>query len=228
MDVPAARLPAWSSAHAAHGAALELIDEVGVVGRREGGATGRERGDLGCLGFLQLLRLFQLLPAELRLKIFRRHHGVAERLREFFRAVAGEHHVDGLVHDVAGEVDRILDVVDAGNGARRQRTTVHDGGVQFADAVGVHDGALAGVEQRGILHDVDRRGDGLEGGAPFLQHGVTRVEGRGEFGPILRLECGRHLVADDHPGAAVDDEAVFRGRDGVGGEDASGERQKKE
>jgi hypothetical protein len=127
-------------------------------------------------------------------------------------------------HDVAREVDWVLDVMDTGHGAGGLGAAVHDGGVELADAIGVEHGALAGVEERGVLHDVDGGRDGLQRRTATLEHRVAGVECLREAGAILGLALGSHGAAGDDAGSAVNDQAVGPG--GVLGVDGqSGEEQ---
>jgi hypothetical protein len=133
-------------------------------------------------------------------------HGGAEPVG----ADTGEQHVAGLGHDEPSEADRVFDGAYARDGAGGSLTAVHDGGVELVLALGVHHGALAGVEARVVLHDAD---DGLDHVEPLVaggERGAAGFKGFGQRRAVTRDVLGVG-VTRNRPGAAVDRDGPPRG-----------------
>ena len=125
-----------------------------------------------------------------------------------------------MFHDRLGQQHRILHRARAGHRAGTAGMAFHDRGIQLVAAFGVEHSALAGVEQRRILHHPHRGDHRLARAAAALQHGVAGVERLIERGLVFGLLGRRQVLAGDDPGAAMDDQGGARrfGGDGCGGE----------
>ena len=99
-------------------------------------------------------------------------------------------------------------MVNAGHGTGGLGAAVHDRGVELAEAVGVEDGAFAGVEERRVLHHVDGGRDRIQRRAAFFQDNVTGVQRLGQPGAIVSLARRTQGGSLNHSGTAVNDKAV--------------------
>jgi len=88
---------------------------------------------------------------------------------------------------------------------------VHDRGVELVGPVPGEHRALAGVEQRRILHDDDRRLDRVERVAAVLEHLDPGIERRLERGLVGRPLLGRHLLGIERACPAVDGQRPLGG-----------------
>jgi hypothetical protein len=174
-------------------------------------------------------RAFELLPSPLRVEVLLGHEPEPLHERELFRALAGEQHVRGSLHHEAGEHDGVAHASHAGDCACSERLAVHDRGIELVAAFVGEDGALAGVEELGVLQDADGRDDGIEGVRAALELGVARIERTLEIGAIRRLARGSHLRGRQRAGASVQcdgDGVLLRACRGVrtGSENTAGEK----
>ena len=60
-----------------------------------------------------------------------------------------------LFHDDARQGNRALDPLHAGDGAAVARRAVHDGRIQFIRALAREYRTLTGIEELGLLHDLN-------------------------------------------------------------------------
>ena len=167
----------------------------------------RARLGFACQPLVEIAGERELPPSPFGLEVLVGHELVAELPGEHLGAVADQHDVRGALEHVARQGDGIADVLEPGDRARVERAPIHDRGIELADALGVHDRAVAGVEERRVLHDLDRGDDRVEAGAAALEDAVADGQRFAEFLAILGLEGGRQLLAKNDAGPAVDDEA---------------------
>ena len=177
-------------------------------------------------GELFRLHPFQRLQAELGIEIARRDELDALFRGKAFRALARQHHVRAVGHHLAREQDGIAHGGDACDRAGIARAAVHDRGIELVRRVPGIDRTLARVETRLVFHDQDRRLDRVERAAAFGQHLRAGIERGLQGGAMRGVFFGRHAIARDGAGAAMDGERppglrmVLR-RDGV----RNGERE---
>jgi hypothetical protein len=88
--------------------------------------------------------------------------------------------VPGLLHELPGERDRVLDVGHPGDRPGVERRAVHDRRIELVLRIGGEHCALARVEQRGVLQHDDRGLDGLDAGSS----------------PAQCLEAGAHCLGE--------------------------------
>jgi hypothetical protein len=129
---------------------------------------------------------------------------------------ADEHDVGRMLHDGAGERDRVPGTRDVGDGSGEQRLAVHDGGVKLVGTVGGKDRAASGVEQRIVFEELDGRFDGVERGTAFIEDRGGCAEGLIDSGAVGGFGFGGHTGALDDSGSAVEDNGplVWRWRRG--------------
>src|ERR1043165_544452 len=109
---------------------------------------------------LRLLLPLELLPALLRVEIFRVNQRDALRDGERLRALADQHPVRRLLHHQPREQDRILDPLPPRDRAGHERLAVHDCGVKLVRAGAGEDSALARVEEGRVFEERDGRDEG--------------------------------------------------------------------
>jgi hypothetical protein len=120
---------------------------------------------------------------------------------------AGTSHQDVLagLHQRAGGAARPAHPRDARDSAGPQGGAVHDRGVEFVGLGAGEDGAVAGIEERALLQEVDGDTHGVEGAPAVGEAGRSGRQDSGEGRVVARL-VGIGLARRDRPGTAVDHE----------------------
>ena len=118
---------------------------------------------------------------------------------------AAEHDELRLVHRGFRQRDGIFCCRNASDGSGTHALAFHDGGVEVVFAVGGEDSALAGVEERIVLEDVQAGFDSVDCGAIGCEDLGGGVNGVVETGVIGGVALGRHGGALYHARSAMHD-----------------------
>ena len=108
-----------------------------------------------------------------------------------------------MLHDGAGEFDRVSDVVHTANRTGLERGPFHDGGVELVLAVHREHGTVSGIEQRIVLEQHHGARHRIEARAAALEDGKAGGERGGQARAILLFAIDAHLAARQGPRAAV-------------------------
>ena len=112
----------------------------------------------------------------------------------------GEEDVAAVTHDLKSKVNRMAHVLEPGGAARSQPGPLHHPGVELHDPVQVETRADAGVEDRLVFHQPDRREHRGQRPAAYLTPA-------GVAGSVDRRLPKSALAFRDRAGSAVDDES---------------------
>ena len=93
------------------------------------------------------------------------------------RTLGNQHHVFASGHHQARQLHRVGDIVDRGDGAGRQVSSVHDGRIHFDLAIFVQHRAAAGIEYRVVLEQAGASLNGLQGGATQFHDAAAMLKG---------------------------------------------------
>ena len=131
--------------------------------------------------------------------------GIAQRQPAFggkyFRALSHQHHMFAIFEHGARQPDGIAYALDGRHRSGAQRLAIHHHGVQFHAAVAIQVRTDAGVEDRIIFKNQDRRLYRIQCPAASRQNLPARLERAPASGLAIS-----HGFVGDIPGAAVDDE----------------------
>ena len=181
--------------------------EIAVAIARHG-PHGARRGGHQIRDVSPALLGLELLEALRGAEVMIGHERQALFERELLGAGAHQQHMPRLLHHPPRELDRIPHVPHGSDRAGAHLPAVHDRRVELGRAVAGQRRAVAGVEARIVLEQVDRRGDRIQCAAAALEQRKARVEGRLEAGAVAPLVLGRELRSRRGSGAAVDRERV--------------------
>ena len=119
-----------------------------------------------------------------------------------------------LLEDDTSQADRILDAARHSDSARFHGAAIHDRRIELHGSISRVARAFAGIEQRRVLHDVDRRFNRFDRRTAGSQHLVPRFQCVAQPVAIGFLESrfGGEFGAIAHAATAVDDQREFRRR----------------
>jgi hypothetical protein len=81
-----------------------------------------------------------------------------------------------MLHDAPGQLDRVPDMPETGNGTRILAGPVHDGCVELSQPISRESRSAARIEQRIIFEHSDSERNGIETCSAALEHGAARLD----------------------------------------------------